>query len=638
MPRGRTKQGMSEDEGVKRHIGVVAVLALAATGCGLFGGGGEDHKAQDAARAFLDAWAAGDVAKAAQDTDNPTDAQAAIQKLKETLAPTAASFDLGAVSKSDGGGTAAFTAKFTVPGLTAPWQYEGSLALVQNGDQWLVRWQPSDLHPKLAAGQSIAVRRTLPDRAPILDSTGQPIFVRTAVVTVGINPSLVQDLNSLAATLAQHLPDVTAAEVIASVRKAKPNQFVPVVTLRNTDYQRVRAIIRPLPGTVFQSGERLLAPTATFGQPLLGRVGTATADVLKELGPGYAATDQLGTSGLQRALNQQLAGTASTEVVAVDSNGNPAGPALDKIAGKPGTAVKITLDRQVQLAAEAALATVAKNGAIVAIRPSTGAILAVANSKGAPLNMALAGQYPAGSTFKIITATALLDSKVANTSQLAPCPGTANVGGRIIHNENSFQLGQVSLQTAFAHSCNTTFAGLAPRLPAGALEATAAKYGIGAGWQLPVTTFSGSIPPPADDVELAADAIGQGKVLVSPFAMALVAAGLQHGSIVTPQLVAGTPATVKNKPGALNPATLNTIRTFARAVVTEGTATDLAGLPGNVAGKTGTAEYGTATPPRSHAWFVGYQGDLAFAVFIEDGESSHTTAVPVARAFLTGIH
>jgi cell division protein FtsI/penicillin-binding protein 2 len=628
---------MSEDEGVKRHIAAVAVLALAATGCGLFGGG-DDHKADDAARAFLDAWAAGQLGPAGQDTDNPAEAQAAMQKLKETLAPTAASFTVGAVSKNGGNGSAAFHAKLTVPGLPAPWEYDGSLALVQSGDRWLVHWQPGDLHPKLAAGQSIAVRRTMPDRAALLDASGQPIFLRTPVVTVGIDPALVKDLPGLAATLAQHLPDVTAAEIVSSVSKAKPGQFVPVVTLRNADYQKVRAIIHPLPGTVFHPGERLLAPTATFGQPLLGRVGPATADVLKELGPGYAATDQLGTSGLQRALNSQLAGTATTKIVVVDGTGNVVGEPLASSPGKPGTPVRTTLDRSIQAAAEAALATVPKNGAIVAIRPSTGAILAVANSKDAPLDAALSGQYPAGSTFKIITATALLDTKTANTTQMAPCPGTTNVGGRVIHNENSFSLGSVSLETAFAHSCNTTFAGLAPKLPAGALVRTASNYGIGAGWGLPVTTFSGSLPQPADDVEEAADAIGQGKVLVSPLAMALVAAGLQHGSVVPPQLVAGTPATVKNKPGALSPATLATVRTFARAVVTAGTATALADLPGEqVSGKTGTAEYGTATPPRSHAWFVGYRGDLAFAVFIEDGESSHTTAVPVARVFLSGV-
>jgi cell division protein FtsI/penicillin-binding protein 2 len=620
---------------VKRRIAALAVLVLATSGCGLFGGG-DDGKPNAAATAFLDAWAAGDVPRAGQATDDAAAAQAALQKLAETLRPTAVKLDLGAVERHDSTGTAAFHATLTVPGLAAPWQYDGSLALAQSGDAWRVHWQPTDLHPRLGDGQSIAVSRTLPDRAALLDRAGAPLFTKTKVVTVGVNPSLVKDLPALAATLAKNLPDVVAAEVVADVRKAKPNQFVPVITLRDADYQKVRAVIRPLPGTVFQTGERVLGPSARFGQPMLGRVGAPTAEVLKELGPGYAATDQVGTSGLQRALNDKLTGTASTEVSVVDADGKPVA-SLAKTAGTPGTEVKTTLDPTVQAAAEIALATVKKNGAIVAVRPSTGEILAVADSADAPFDLALAGQYPAGSTFKIITATAALDAKVVTPAQRLPCPGTVTLGGRVVHNEDSFSLGSVTLTEAFAHSCNTTFAALAPRLPDGALVAAAAKYGIGAGWQLPVASFSGSIPPPADKVELAADAIGQGKVLVSPLAMALVTAGLQRGVAVTPQLLAGQPAAAKTPPGALTPATVATVRTFARAVVTGGTATALRDLPGDVAGKTGTAEYGTASPPRSHAWFVGYRGDLAFAVFIEDGESSHTTAVPVARAFLAGV-
>src|SRR6266545_3289823 len=419
---------------VRRRIAGVAVLVLATSGCGLFGGG-DDQKPNDAARAFLDAWAAGDVARAGQATDDAPAAQAALQKLKETLRPTAARFEVRGVDRHDGTATAAFHATVTVPGLAAPWEYDGSLALAAADNRWRVHWQPSDLHPKLAEGQSIAAVRTLPERAPILDRAGQPLFTRTAVVTVGIDPSQVRDLPGLAATLAKNLPEVTAA-----VRKAGPEQFVPVITLREADYQKVRAVIHPLPGTVFQTAERVLGPTARFGQPLLGRVGAATAEVLKEVGPGYAATDQLGVSGLQRALNDRLTGTPTTEVSVVDAGGRPVS-SLAKVDGRPGTPVKTTLDRAVQAAAEQALATVPNNGAIVAVRPSTGEILAVANSAKAPFDLALSGQYPAGSTFKIITATAVLDGGVAGPSQMLPCPGTVTLGGRVVHNEDSFSLG-----------------------------------------------------------------------------------------------------------------------------------------------------------------------------------------------------
>jgi cell division protein FtsI/penicillin-binding protein 2 len=120
--------------------------------------------------------------------------------------------------------------------------------------------------------------------------------------------------------------------------------------------------------------------------------------------------------------------------------------------------------------------------------------------------------------------------------------------------------------------------------------------------------------------------------------MALISAQVAKGGPVVPSLIAGGPA-AGPAPAGPPAAVLPALRDMMRAVVTEGTATALRDVPGGaVSGKTGTAEYGTDVPPRSHAWFTGFQGDLAFAVFVQDGQSSGTTAVPVARAFLTALH
>ena len=275
--------------------------------------------------------------------------------------------------------------------------------------------------------------------------------------------------------------------------------------------------------------------------------------------------------------------------------------------------------------------------ALVAVRPSTGEILAVANNEATTYEIGLAGRFPAGSTFKVVTATALLDAKVVQPTSTVPCPGTTVVYGKEFENEDQFELGSVPLRTAFAKSCNTTFTSLSQRLDDAALGAAAARYGVGTGWALPVGSFGGSVPAPKDDTEKAADAIGQGRVEVSPLAMALVSAAVARGAAVTPSLLAGTPATPAAGAPAGPPAeSLAALRDMMRAVVTDGTAAELASVPGGaVSGKTGTAEYGTAVPPRSHAWFAGFRGDLAFAVFVQDGQSGRTTAVPVARAFLT---
>jgi len=586
--------------------------------------------------AFLKAWSAGDLAGAAEHTDQPSAAKADLQAAQTALGAKSISVRKGTVKAKDKAGTASYAARWTIAGLDRPWTYDGTLGLVKAKKEWRIHWVPTDIHPKLGAGQALSLHRTLPERAPILDRTGRPLFTRTDVVTVGIEPQKVKDLPVLAGQLADAL-HIDAAPIIADVTKAKPTEFVPVATLRAADYAIVRATVHDLPGTVFQTGQKVLPPSPRFAQPLLGRVGDVTAEVLKEAGPSYRVGDQLGLSGLQRALNKELTGTATGEITVVDAKKQRTA-SLATIPGTPGRAVRLTLDRPTQDAADAALSAVGQPAAIVALRPSTGAILAVANSASAPFDIALAGQYPAGSTFKIITASAALAGGIVTPASTVACPATVTIGGRTIPNEDRFVLGQVPLRKAFARSCNTTFAALGDKIAPDAFQRTAAMYGIGAAWHLPVTSFSGSVALPSGDVERAADAIGQGKVLVSPLAEALMAATVQHGSVPAPSLLAGQPATADNPPDGPPPlAVVTVLREFTRAVVTEGTGTLLAGAPGGpVAGKTGTAEFGSA-PPRAHSWFAGYQGDLAFAVFVYGGQTGGTLANPIALEFLTGL-
>ncbi|MGB9378025.1 MAG: penicillin-binding transpeptidase domain-containing protein [Mycobacteriales bacterium] len=607
-----------------------AVLTLAG-----FAACSSGPKPDGPATAYLSAWAKGDFAGAAKLTDSPAAAQAALQQAAQKLGGGTVKASKGKVKVTDATATVAFGARWGVPGLATSWSYDGRLAMVKKKDAWLVHWEPQDIHPKLGTGQSLSLHRSLPPRAAILDAAGQPLFIQTDVVTVGIEPRRVTDLTTLAATLAGAL-GIEAAPIVADVRKAKPTDFVTVITLRKADYDKVRPLIYDLPGTVFRSGQQVLAPSARFAQPLLGKVGDATAEVLAEVGPAYRSGDQLGLSGLQRALNDQLTGTATGQINVVNATGATVAKIAD-IAGSAGRPVKITLDRATQVAAESALAAVTLPAAIVALRPSSGEILAVANSAKAPFDIALAGQYPAGSTFKIITATAALASGVVQPTSTVACPGTVTIGGRTIPNEDKFALGDVPLRRSFARSCNTTFASLGVRTDPKVFQTTAAQYGVGAGWQFPVMSFSGSVSPPVDSVQRAFDAIGQGKVLMSPLAGELMAATVAHGTVPTPSLIAGKPATAKQPPPAGPPANLlPSLRDFTRAVVTEGTATLLAGVPGGpVAGKTGTAEFGSSAQPQAHSWFVGYQGDVAFAVFVYGGQTSGVLANPIARNFVT---
>jgi cell division protein FtsI/penicillin-binding protein 2 len=194
----------------------------------------------------------------------------------------------------------------------------------------------------------------------------------------------------------------------------------------------------------------------------------------------------------------------------------------------------------------------------------------------------------------------------------------------------------VTFTEAFARSCNTTFIEQALQLPDPALAEAAASYGVGSDWQLPVGIFGGSVPSDATGTAKAADAIGQGQVVFSPAQLALVAAGIASGTPAAPvEVIGADPA--GPAPEGPSQAVLDALRPMMREVVLSGTATEL-GDRGEVYGKTGTAEFGDATPPESHGWFMGYRigggaGDIAFAVLVEGGGSSHV-AVDVTDVFL----
>lgn len=464
---------------MRRLIAVLTAAAVTASGCSLFGGDGPGPA--DPARAFLAGWQGGDAAAAGAATDDPAAAQAAVTAFGQAVGGTG-KLTLGEVTEQgDDAASAAFTAEWTLPAVGAPWRWDGTLPLVKAGDAWTVRWAPTDLHPGLTGAAAPKVTRELPERAALQDAAGQPLFTDEAVVTVGVEPRRATDLPGLAAKLAAVLK-IAAADIVADVKKAEPDAFVPVITLRKAEYEQVKPQIYDLPGTVFQSGTRLLGPTARFAQPYLGRIGDATAEVLKEAGPGYAAGDQLGTSGLQRALNSRLAGKAGATV-------SVGGTRIAEIAGSPGQPVRTTLERDVQTAADAAVATQRTPTALVAVRPSTGAVVAVANNAAAPYDIALTGKFPPGSTFKIVTATALLGAGVVDAGTVVGCPGTLVVNGKEFENADQFDLGQVPFRTAFARSCNTTFTQLSGKLDDTHLTSAATYYGLTAKWALPVPFF-----------------------------------------------------------------------------------------------------------------------------------------------------
>ncbi|MGQ0574710.1 MAG: penicillin-binding transpeptidase domain-containing protein [Pseudonocardia sp.] len=583
------------------------VLLGGASGCGLFGGG-----PGATAEAFAAAWSGGDDAAAAALTDDPAAAAELLAGVRVALAPAALSVEVGQVRTATDRALATVDVRWDL-GADRLWSYQGELELrpaAQARSGWSVRWSPSVVHPQLGERQRLALRPEPAMPAPVLDRAGLPLLSATQVITVLLDRRAAGDLATTAVTLADALvsidPSITVASVVDGATATPDGQGYAVAVLRERDYDRVRDAIYDLPGVRFLRSERLLARDAGFGRQVLPAVRAEMAGTLDGV-PGWA-------------------------VLTVDSGGGVLRTLLER-APQPGTGVATGLSLAAQIAAEDAVAPLAQQAMLVAITPSTGQVLAIAQNDAADAQgaVALTGRYPPGSTFKIVTAEAGITQAGMSAAEPVACPAGVVVDGRRVPNAGGFDLGTVPLRTAFARSCNTTFAHLGARLAADALPVAALTLGLGADFAVPgLVTVTGSVPVAQTEVLRAENAFGQGQVLASPFGMALVAATVARGAPVVPQLITDRPTEVLRAATAPDPTAVEQVRAMMRAVVTEGTATRLAGL-GEVFGKTGTAEF--AGDGRAHGWFVGYRGDVAFAVLVVDGGSSEV-AVEVAERFL----
>jgi cell division protein FtsI/penicillin-binding protein 2 len=377
------------------------------------------------------------------------------------------------------------------------------------------------------------------------------------------------------------------------------------------------------------------------GRPAAGRVASslvgvtapASAEQAAALGPPYAAGQTVGVGGLEASQERTLAGTPSAELRVLE--GTTVVEVPFRVAGTAPAPVHVTVDPGVQALAQQALAgaPAGKLAAMVVIQPSTGNVLAAANRPAAGYDRALQGRYPPGSTFKVVTSLALL-TKGLELDDTITCPSEVAIGGRRFVNAGGEVLGTISFRHAFAESCNTAFVQLAQRLTPEELRAAADSLGLGRAPELGVPASASSVPVPEGPVDLAASSIGQGRILVTPLQMAAVAASVAAGGYRPPRLVDdGPPPPVT----PFAPGVADSLAEVMRLVVTEGTGT-AARLPGTpVAGKTGTAEYGTDTPPRTHAWFIAFRGDLAVAVLVDDGGFGGAVAAPIAASFFRSV-
>jgi cell division protein FtsI/penicillin-binding protein 2 len=650
---------------------LLAVAAAAAAVAFVLTGGGRPS-ARETAEPFLADWSRGADRAAARWTDRPAAAAADLEANRQGLDGATVSAKLLDLREEGDTARARIAIEWRVPGI-GRWAYESRMTLQRGAaaeaegsggagdsagssgeadsagssgeggagesvtapergeDDWVVVWRPQVVHPQLNRVRRLGTTRDPGRRGNVLGRDGQAIVRPRTVYRVGLSRPEVRNVARSVAALAG-VVDVDRPALTSAVRGAGPQQFVEAITLREGDYDEISEALEDVPGALAVRDQAPLAESRGFARALLGTVGPATAEQLEQLGPEYGPGDEVGQSGLQARYERRLGGTASRRIV-IRVRGVPTETLVTR-PGRNGRPVRTTLDPAVQRAAETALGDRRDETAMVAIEPSTGDVLAVANRPlDSSYDRALEGRYPPGSTFKVVTTAALLRAGL-QPQEVVDCPPTTTVGGRSFRNFEGGAAGAVPFAQDFAESCNTAFVGLTERLPATALREAGRDFGLGERLELGMPVADSQVPPGRDLVARAAAMIGQDRILASPLAMAGVAATVADGRWRAPRLLAGDP---RREGPQLEQSERDTLRTLMRSVVTEGTGTALASIPGAVHGKSGTAEYGGGDPPPTHAWFIAYRDDVAVAVLVENGRSGGSVAAPIAARFFAAL-
>lgn len=533
---------------------------------------------------------------------------------------------------------------------TEPWRYARDVELVKNEEtDWQVVWTPAALAPGLGEGEVLDTRRTSPQRADVLGAGGAPLVTMRDVERVGLDKPQVdpEDQEDSARELAGLL-DIDADGFVAAVEAAGDQAFVEGLVLRASETRRVADLRRDLAdidGARMVPDSRPLAPTRDFARPVLGVAGPATEEVVQASGGDLVAGDFAGLSGLQARYDDQLRGTPGMQVVTVPPDGSEEEAAeedvLHTVPAVDGTPLELTLDEDAQRVADSILVDQDTAAGLVAVRPSTGEVVAVSSSPAAEgFSTATQGQYPPGSTFKIVTALALMRTGMG-PEDYVECSPTVTVDGREFKNFDDYPssaLGRVTLETAFANSCNTALARLAGEVGEDGLQQAAKSLGINTDADLGYPFSLGTVPAAESETEQAAMMFGQGRITTDPLGIATVAASVAAGERVTPNLLADGPENPEEVAQPLTPEEQEVLKTLMRAVTTDGSGRFLQSLEGDpVYSKTGTAEYGDEVPPKTHGWMVATQGDLAVAVFVEGGESGSGSAGPLLEDFLAEV-
>jgi penicillin-binding protein 2 len=644
-----------------------------------------------AAEHFLSTWKAGDSAAlylllAQASTNDLSQDDFAKSVSQNDVALTAQSLDYQVLSALPSAQSAKVAYRITWhTALFGDIERQTEMQLNLENGAWKVVWAPSMVLPELQGNNRLSRDSRVPGRANIYDSNGNVLAAQSDVVTFGVIPGQLnpdQEGNLLGQL--SELTGKTPQAIKALYENAAPDWYVPVgeasadiVDPRQSTLSSISGLQMERYSARYYYGDGVAAHVIGYVQP----ISPELMDQYQR--QGYQGNEKVGMAGVEKWAEPYLAGKPGADLYIVD----PQGQILTRLAHadpQPSQSVYTTLDRDFQAQAQKAIAGF--RGAVVVLERDTGKVLAMASSptfdpnlfdpnnynsqwllgpllsdqtQRPLLNRATQGSYPPGSSFKIVTMSAALNSGLYTPQTTYDCGYTfQEIPGLTLY-DWTYDLkvppsGLLTLPEGLMRSCNPFFYHIGLDLYRHSkptiVSDTARQFGLGSPTGIDaVAEDGGSIPDPQSESDAVQMAIGQGQILVTPLQMAdLVAAVGNGGTLYRPQVIEKVvnpdgQATASFQPqtrGQL-PLTADNLKVLQDAMLSvtqnkRGTAYyPMLNLGIPIYGKTGTAQnpFGDA-----HAWFVGYTNakrpnkpDIAVAVLAENAGEGSEVAAPIFR-------
>jgi penicillin-binding protein 2 len=560
----------------------------------------------------------------------------------------------------------------------------------------------------LAPDNSVLLQPIRSARGSIFDRDGRLLADNVATYAVMVRPADLPfpERDAVVARLAELL-GVPSSEMIAALDRNAGRRFDLVRVAGDVPLEVARIIAeesRSLPGVEVGVELRREYQYGALVSHVIGYTGRVTAEDLQRLGSqGYLSDDVLGKAGVESVYEQQLRGTYGLEQVELGPTGAPLRTLQIVQAPSAGASLELALDidtqQQAQQAVDWASGIVGLHrGVMIVMNPQTGEVLAMVsmptyddnlfargisntdfqallNNPDRPLiNYAISEQFPPGSTYKLVTGTSALAEGVISDRTVLDTYPYLELGSNRYYDWNRKGFGPQDIYGGFAHSSDTFFYQLAAGVGIDKLAKYAAEYGFGQRTGIDLPSEARGIVPTNDwkkelfnqpiyPGEVYHAGIGQGYDAVTPLQILNAYAALANGGkLYQPQIVRrviGPDGTVVRdfqpeliRELDIDPKILRIMRIAAREVVTSRHTYNLVDLPFAVAGKTGTAEFGTRDSKGRmpfHSWFVGFvpkfgpdqpgdaaktDSELAVVAFAYNADTKGNAATEMVKYFL----